>query len=369
MADLVFHRDFVPQYGQAVPVAPGVRRVTAPNAGPLTFAGTNSYILGSGRVAIIDPGPADETHFRALMAATAGETVSHILVTHAHRDHSGGVKRLAAATGAPSHACRRHGAAAGRRVAGGCRNRSGFRAGHGALRRALIAGDGWQLEAVATPGHAGDHLVFALTGSDLIFSGDHVMAWSTTVVAPPEGSMADYMASLDRLLERHEDTYLPGHGGPVTKAHDYVRALKAHRREREAAILARPQARARNHPGHRRQRSIRSLYPALTGAAGLSVLAHLEEMIGKGQVGLRRPAGTGRQIPAHPPLTLALTPCRAASRSWRKARMRSASAPRSWAALRAAERMSTSDPSPSGTMRMTTSWRKPKIRVVATASM
>ena len=135
MADLVFRRDFVPRYGQAVPVAPGVRRVTAPNPGPLTFTGTNSYIVGSGRVAIIDPGPADEFHFRALMAATAGETVTHILVTHAHRDHSGGVRRLAArparramldGVAAPSRTARR------RRMT---RHRSGFRAGHGALRR------------------------------------------------------------------------------------------------------------------------------------------------------------------------------------------------------------------------------------------
>ena len=290
MADLVFRRDFDPRYGQAVPVAPGVRRVTAPNAGPLTFAGTNSYIIGRGRVAILDPGPDDESHIRVLMEATSNETVTHILVTHAHRDHCGGVGRLAAATGAPSYACRHR----GRMPSAAPLTDTGIDAEFSPDREladgTAITGDGWRLEAIATPGHAPDHLAFALTGSDLIFSGDHVMAWSTSVVAPPEGSMADYVASLDRLLARPEDTYLPGHGGPVVNAHDYVRALKAHRLEREAAILASLAAGTETVPA-----IVAAVYadldPRLAGAAGLSVLAHLQELIAKGQVESDGPPG------------------------------------------------------------------------------
>ncbi len=288
MPALHLQRSFEPHHGRAVPVAPAVRRVTAQNAGPLTFAGTNSYIVGFGNVAVIDPGPDEDSHFRALMAATAGETITHILVTHAHRDHSAGASRLAAATGARSHA--------GRRMA----RESAAEVDHGIDRDflpdvvladgALITGDGWRLEAIATPGHTSDHLVFALAGSGLVFSGDHVMAWSTTVVAPPDGSMADYMASLDRLLGRGEDTYLPGHGGPVAKAHDHVRALKAHRLERRAAILASLADGARSIPA-----IVAAVYvgldPGLAGAAGLSVLAHLEELMARDDVACDGPPG------------------------------------------------------------------------------
>lgn len=291
MADLVLHRDFVPAYGRAVAVVPGVRRVTAPNPGPFTFAGTNSYIVGLGKVAVIDPGPDDAAHFHALMSATTGETITHIFVTHAHRDHSAGVSRLAAATGARSHGF-------GRR-AGGLENAVRVDTGidpdfvpdEGLADGARVAGDGWLLEAIATPGHASDHLAFALMGSDLIFSGDHVMAWSTTVVAPPEGSMPAYMASLDQLMARAEDTYLPGHGGPVVKAHDHVRALKAHRLQRAAAIREALAAGADTIPA-----IVAAVYadldPALAGAAGLSVLAHLEDLIARGEV-----VGDGPQRP------------------------------------------------------------------------
>ena len=292
MGELVFDLDFVAHYGQAVPVAPGVRRVTAPNAGPFTFAGTNSYILGSGRrVAIIDPGPADESHFQALMAATAGQTVTHILVTHAHHDHCDGVARLAAATRARTYGLGRDVRSA---PAGTPRADSGVDANFvpdvALADGARVGVDDWQLEAIATPGHASDHLAFALAGSDLLFSGDHVMAWSTTVVAPPEGSMTRYMASLDRLLARGEDTYFPGHGGLVTKAHDYVCALRAHRNQREAAILRCLAGGIETIPA-----IVASVYPdldpLLAGGASLSVLAHLEELIAQGKVERAGPAG------------------------------------------------------------------------------
>lgn len=286
MADLVLDRDFVPQYGKAVTVAPGVRRITAPNPGPFTFTGTNSYILGSGRVAVIDPGPADASHLRALLAATANETVTDILVTHAHRDHSAGVAALAAATGARSHG---FGRAGGSAAAAPEADRD-FIADTSLADGALVTGDGWQVEAVATPGHASDHLVFALSGTGVVFSGDHVMAWSTTVVAPPDGSMAAYINSLDRLLGRDEETYLPGHGGRLNRARDHVRALKAHRLERETAIIAClargaetiPAIVAEVYPG---------LDPRLAGGAGLSVLAHLEDLVARGRVVCDGPPG------------------------------------------------------------------------------
>ncbi len=287
MDEIVFRRDFVPKYGRAVAVASsGVRRVTAPNAGPFTFTGTNSYIVGAGRVAIIDPGPADETHLQALLAATAGETVTHILVTHSHRDHCDGVPRLAELTGARTYASDHHVHGA---LLADLTNRldSGsnptFVPDVALADGAIVDGDGWQVETIATPGHASDHLVFALAGRDLLFSGDHVMAWSTTVVAPPDGSMAQYMASLDKLIDRTEDTYLPGHGGPVTNAHDYVRALKVHRQEREAAILESLAEGARTIPAIVAA-VYRGLDPQLTGAAGMSVLAHLEDLMERGLV-------------------------------------------------------------------------------------
>jgi glyoxylase-like metal-dependent hydrolase (beta-lactamase superfamily II) len=271
---------FEPHYGYAVPVGRGVRRLTAPNAGPLTFAGTNSYIVGTGKVAVIDPGPDDESHLRALMAAAAGETITHILVTHAHRDHSAGAARLAAAANACVYGRGRQGSR-GRAADAGVD--VGFVPDVVLTDGTIVTGEGWRLEAVATPGHARDHLVFALIGSDFLFSGDHVMGWSTTVVAPPEGSMTDYMASLDRLLARSEDTYLPGHGGPIANAHDRVRALKAHRLERAAAILAALTAGATTIPA-----IVAAVYadvdPALSGAAGLSVHAHLLAMIAEGKV-------------------------------------------------------------------------------------
>lgn len=286
MADLVFDRDFLPQYGTAVTMAPGVRRITAPNPGPFTFSGTNSYILGSGRVAVVDPGPADASHLNALLAATADETVTHILVTHAHRDHSAGVAALAAATGARTYGFDRDSCVAV--AAPGAA--PDFIADKGLPDGALVGGDGWEAEVIATPGHASDHLAFALRDSGLIFSGDHVMAWSTTVVAPPDGSMAAYMSSLDRLLARDEDTYLPGHGGPLNRAHDHVRALRAHRLEREAAIVACLAAGADTIPA-----IVAVVYPGLdprlTAGASLSVLAHLEDLVARGRVVCDGPPG------------------------------------------------------------------------------
>ncbi len=287
MSDIEFNRDFQPAHDRSVEVGPDVRRVTAANPSPFTFQGTNSYIVGRGRVAIVDPGPDDAAHVAALLDATRGETVSHIFVTHTHRDHSGAVEQLKAATGAQTVAAGPHRFARPPRpeesAALDAAADTAFMPSIVLEDAHSIGGNDWALEAIATPGHTGNHLAFALAGRGLIFSGDHVMAWSTTVVAPPDGSMAEYMASLDKLMARPEQFYLPGHGGPVTDAAGFLRGLKAHRKMREAAILDRLAKGDETIPA-----MVRAIYrdtdPRLHGAAGLSVLAHLEDLAGRGKI-------------------------------------------------------------------------------------
>ncbi|MBY3198674.1 MBL fold metallo-hydrolase [Rhizobium laguerreae] len=282
-----FDLAFEPAYGRAVPVAPGVERITAENPGPFTFFGTNSYIVGSSSVAVIDPGPEDEAHYQALMAALAGRAVTHIVVSHTHRDHSPLARRLQAATGAVTVGQGPHRPA--RPLRAGEINPFSessdlsfvpdIAIGDGET----IAGDGWSLSAVLTPGHTANHVAFALEGRDILFSGDHVMAWSTSIVAPPDGSMADYMESLDRLIERGDRLLLPGHGGPVTEPATFLRALKAHRLKREQAVLARIRAGDRGIA-----EMVKAIYrdtdPKLHGAAALSVLAHIEDLLERGMI-------------------------------------------------------------------------------------
>lgn len=273
---------FEPRHGALVQLEHNVARVTAPNAGPLTFHGTNTYLVGDQSVAVIDPGPALPAHEEALMRAIGGRAVSHVIVTHTHRDHSELADRLAARTGAVTVGAGPH--RWSRDVGAGEVNHmdasadTGFHPriamGHGQL----IEGGGWRLEAVLTPGHTVNHCAFHLEGTGILFSGDHVMAWATTIVAPPDGSMRDYLASLDLLLERKDGLYLPGHGGAVTNPHGFVKGLKSHRKMRERAILQRLKS------GDRAIAEIvaalyRDTDPRLHGAAGLSVLAHLEDLV------------------------------------------------------------------------------------------
>jgi len=282
-----FDTRFEPAHGQAVEVAPGVRRVTAENPGPFTFHGTNSYVVGTDTLAVVDPGPEDEAHLRALLAAIGGRPVSHVFVSHTHRDHSPLARRLAQATGARVLAEGPHRPA--RRLRIGETNPldasadTDFSPDHALADGEVVAGDGWAIRTVLTPGHAANHAAFALEGTGILFSADHVMAWSTSIVAPPDGAMADYMASLDRLAARDDGLYLPGHGGPVTKPDAFVRALRTHRRMREAAIVDRLKAGDRTIPD-----VVRAIYagtdPRLFGAAGLSVLAHLEDLAERGIV-------------------------------------------------------------------------------------
>jgi glyoxylase-like metal-dependent hydrolase (beta-lactamase superfamily II) len=284
---LDFDTRFEPRHGEAVAVAPQVLRVTAPNAGPFTFHGTNSYVVGTRSLAVIDPGPDDEGHLAALLSAIDGRPVSHILVSHTHRDHSPLAARLAAATGALVLAEGPHRPA--RPLAIGETNPldasadMDFRPDRMLADSELVEGDGWALRTVLTPGHAANHAAFALEDSGILFSADHVMAWATTIVAPPDGAMADYMTSLDRLLTRDDRLYLPGHGGPVANPAAFVRGLRAHRRMRERAILERIAQGDRTIP-----EIVAAIYrdtdPRLHGAAGLSVLAHLEDLCASGAV-------------------------------------------------------------------------------------
>ena len=262
-------------------LSPRVRRLVAPNASAFTFNGTCTYIVGEGAVAVIDPGPADQIHLAAILSAVAGETVETILVTHTHRDHSALANDLREATGA--------------RIVGPPpfepKGDGGLESSHDrAYAPDAILADGERLasraftiEAVATPGHCGDHLCLALLEERSLFSGDHVMAWSTSVVAPPDGSMGAYMASLEKVRARDETIYWPGHGGPVLEPQRYVRALAQHRRQREASILAALEAGAETVP-ELVARVYVGLDPSLHRAAGLSTLAHLEDLGERGLV-------------------------------------------------------------------------------------
>jgi glyoxylase-like metal-dependent hydrolase (beta-lactamase superfamily II) len=268
-------------------LTPLVRRVVADNPGPVTFTGTCSYIVGEGRVAIVDPGPDLPEHVRNLLDAVRGESVTHILVSHTHRDHSPAARLIKDATGAAIVGCGPHREA--RALALGETNRleaSTDRdyAPDEQLREGdAIEGPGWRLVAVETPGHMANHLAFALPEENALFSADHVMAWSTTVVAPPDGSMSAFMASLEKLRGRDEAVYWPGHGGPVRQPKRFVRALINHRRLRESSIVSRLAAGDRTIP-----EIVAAIYqglnPALLGAAGLSVFAHLEDLAARGIV-------------------------------------------------------------------------------------
>ena len=220
---LNFDLSFEPAYGEPVTVFPGVSRVTAKNPSPFTFHGTNSYLVGEHGLAIIDPGPENDEHFDALIGAVRGRPVSHIFVSHTHRDHSPLAARLSSATGAKVYAEGPHRPARNQPTGTPLDNGADtdFVPDVALADGDLLAGDGWTLRIVLTPGHTANHAAFALEGTGLLFSGDHVMGWSTTIVAPPDGSMSDYMASLDRLIARDDRLLLPGHGGPVNNPSDY----------------------------------------------------------------------------------------------------------------------------------------------------
>jgi glyoxylase-like metal-dependent hydrolase (beta-lactamase superfamily II) len=285
--DIRYDKTFALVPGRIAEVAPGVRAVVANNPGPFTFKGTVSYIIGRGKVAILDPGPDDDAHIAALLDAVRGETVAGIFVTHTHRDHSPAVPKIKTATGATVYAEGPHRPARPLHI--GETNRLDasadldFRPDIALADGDVVTGDGWTVEALTTPGHTANHMAYAFKEADLIFSGDHVMAWSTSIVAPPDGAMSDYMASLEKLARRSEPVYLPGHGGPVREAPRFVQSYIRHRQAREASILRRLSKSAADIPT-----LVRAIYigidSRLVGAAALSVLAHLEDLVARGIV-------------------------------------------------------------------------------------
>ena len=270
-----------PPYAIAESLEPGVARLLAHNPSPFTFTGTQSYLVGTSTVAVIDPGPDLPEHLDALMTAIGGRPVAAILCTHTHRDHSPGAAPLAEATGAPIVGC-----APLALETVGPRADASFDFDYAPDR---VLGDGdtlsvgeLTLTAVATPGHTSNHLCFALDGGAM-FTGDHVMGWSTTVVVPPDGDMAAYMASLDKLRQRDDRIFYPAHGPAVSKPAQFLRGLIGHRMQREKQIMRLVGERPREIPD-----IVASAYPGLDprlhGAAGGSVLAHLLDLEARGLV-------------------------------------------------------------------------------------
>ncbi len=285
-----FSREMAFQYGKLEQVAPGLRRIVCKNPSPLTFKGTNLYVIGEGEVAVIDPGPAGGDQIDLLLDALAGEQITHILVTHCHADHSGAVAAIRERTGAPVCGMPRHAAHPGADTAGPS-GRSfiipvdfDMPLTHGSN----LACGGFEIEAVHTPGHAPDHLCFYIPATNILLSGDHVMGWNTSVIAPPEGHMGSYMRSLALLMERGDATYFAAHGGPIREPQRYVKALIFHRRWRESEILDCLRAGLTSIAGMV-PRMYNGIEPSLTGAAALAVLAQLEFMAEKGAVIMSKP--------------------------------------------------------------------------------
>jgi glyoxylase-like metal-dependent hydrolase (beta-lactamase superfamily II) len=285
MTKLDFNHDFDAAYGSCVEISPLLRRVTCNNPSAFTFRGTNCFIAGRGTVAIVDPGPDDDAHLAALLEAVRGEAVSHIIVTHSHMDHSPLVAKLHAATGAKSFA-------AALKASDNKGLRLDASVDHGftpdvELRDGdVLEGPGWRLQAVFTPGHLGNHMCFALPQEKALLSGDHVMAWATTVVAPPDGHMGNYMESLRKLLTRNDEIYYPAHGPESAKPLSLVRGILAHRKMREEAIYERVKA-GDSSVAAIVARIYVDVDPRLHGAAGLSTLAHLQHLSEQGCIIMR----------------------------------------------------------------------------------
>jgi glyoxylase-like metal-dependent hydrolase (beta-lactamase superfamily II) len=289
MADqtsLTFDRDFAPAYGTAENLTPLIRRVVCRNPGPFTFTGTASFILGEKTLAVIDPGPENEAHLSALLKAIGDKPLSHIFITHTHLDHSPLARRLQVLTGAKTVGFGTP-PAANAEETGAVRldasRDADFRPDIALKDGEMIESSEWALTGIHTPGHTSDHMGFALAKEHALFPGDHVMAWSTSVVAPPDGNMGQYLRSLDRLLRRDDEIYFPTHGPPRKDPKALVRALLAHRRMREGAILARLKGKPKS-----LKALVAAIYadvdPRLHMAAGQTTLAHLQHLIVQGKV-------------------------------------------------------------------------------------
>ena len=279
-----FVRELEFEYGRCDVVSPLVRRVIAQNPSAFTFHGTGTYIIGHGEVAVVDPGPADPAHVEAILQAVAGETITHVLVTHTHSDHSPACRLLAAHTDAPTYGYGPHGA--GKAEQGIVVEEGGdmdFSPDVEVRDGDIIEGKGWSVECVHTPGHTSNHICFSLREEQTLFSGDHVMGWSTSIVSPPDGDMGDYLRSLSKLLAREEQYYWPTHGPRIDQPRRLVRAFVEHRRARDSQILA-CLADGVNDIREMVPLMYKDVDKRLYPAAARSVLAHLVEMVADGRV-------------------------------------------------------------------------------------
>ena len=278
---------FDPQTGQLVEVAPGIGRVTASNSGPYTFTGTNSFLIGTEQVAVLDPGPDDPHHMAALRTAIAGRPVTAILLTHTHRDHSASATRLKNETGAPLWFGGPHRLSRPRRLfepntlAGACD--WGLKPDRTLRDGDTVEINGVAMTAVTTPGHCANHLCFAVNGNELLLSGDHVMGWNSTLVAVPDGSMADYLQSLRKVIALPKARYVPAHGGPIQDGPTFARALLSHRELRNRQVVDGVNGGARTIDD-----LLRKIYPLLAAnlkfAAALTLRAHVEYLAQAGEI-------------------------------------------------------------------------------------
>ena len=287
MSKLKLNNEFDPQYTKAVKINGDIVRITCNNPSAFTFYGTNTYIIGTKNLGVIDPGPDDDEHLKTIIKTINGRKVSHILVTHTHCDHSPLARKLQELTKAPIFAYGPHQTAREMKVGESnpleASSDYEFSPDVKVKHKEIIKGDEWELLALHTPGHTANHLAFAQVGHDYLFSGDQVMAWATSVVAAPDGSMADYMESLEVLLQQEQQTYLPGHGPVLENAHEFVRALRTHRKMRETAIIEQIKK------GNGSISEIvavlyKNVDARLHGAAALSVGAHIEDLIEKKKI-------------------------------------------------------------------------------------
>jgi len=286
-----FRLEFNAETGKLVPIMPGLARVTAPNSGPFTFTGTNSFLIGDDELAVLDPGPNDDGHLAALQAAIGGRRVVAIILTHTHRDHCGLARKLIRLTGAPLWFEGQH------RLSRRPTLREAIfigNAGDWTLRpdRTLVDAErfsigGVALEVIATPGHCANHLSFGLTGTDLMLSGDHVMGWNSTLISIPDGSMADYFRSLDKVIAAPFERYWPAHGDAIPSAKSYAKVMKMHREMRNAQVVG-----AVRNGATTVGQLLAKIYPDLAlnlrAAAYSTMEAHVEYLGENGRIGVNR---------------------------------------------------------------------------------